>query len=262
MSPSPPTQAMWKKALLRLRRLSVGCHLSGDVKSSASPSSTPHSSSLLSPSTFATSPPAACSPHPPSAIVQRCRSTAEATQHQSISAKSNTVTESWRPRSNSVVVHGAGTATAPARGAPTASLFARRHLFGECVAHPSGCDCEKVQLPTMDSSKAWHVMSLRFKAAGSPAVCAPPSADAPLYRWQSEPLLHRTNPPHVDNLREGERRIDRTISSNAARSTGPAVLAVPSRFAQRLKRLQRVECARELYLGPNKSWPPRTRTHV
>jgi hypothetical protein len=171
----------------------------------------------------------------------------EAIHHHYIFEDLNATSESWRPRSSTRLV---GTTTAPARNAPIASpsaadewkrrranlisfvfrdggdgvdttrtnVKATRHRSGERLSHPLGCDCETVQLPTMD--------------------------------------------PHVEDLWDKDRRIQEILSRNPARSTNSAVLAVPSRVAQRLKRLQRVECARQLHRGHSKSWLPTAWTLV
>ena len=82
---------------------------------------------------------------------------------------------------------------------------AQYHRHGECLAHPSGwgCDCEKVQLPTMESSAAWDVMGNRFKAVEARRLRR----------------LAMNHSPAV--------RVEKVLSSPSARSTGPAVLAVP-----------------------------------
>jgi len=119
-------------------------------------------------------------------------------------------------RSDSVIILGTSTTAAPAHNAPTTSPAAayvvvtdanfqtQGHGHGECLAHPWGCDCEKVQRPTMGQHAAWQVMATRYKAVHGPAVCASSSAtgaNAPLERRASEPLPHRANAPRVEDLR-------------------------------------------------------------
>ena len=226
-----------------------------------------------------------------SAISLACTPTAQRT--------TNTVSEIRRARSNSVIVSSACSTTSPSRGAPIvspsaactsmfsddsddvvvtdANFKARRHLQGECLAHPWGCDCEKVQRPTMGQNAAWQVMATRFKSVYSPAVghqppalgapspaganaklerresellpnrangatlLAPVSAgaNAPLKRGASEPIPHHATVPNEEDLRGRERRggksIEKVLSRLPGRSTGPAVLAVPTRVATKLR---------------------------
>ena len=144
-----------------------------------------------------------------------------------------------------------------------------------------GCACEEVQLSTMDQSAAWQVMSLRYKAVHSHAVCASPCCGAnapdpresdlpphranvphaehlqarkhradvlsrtparsaghspavcaplsspPLDPRESDPLPHRANVPHAEDLRAMEPRVEMVRSRTPARSTGPIVLSAP-----------------------------------
>ncbi|KAJ1484843.1 hypothetical protein T484DRAFT_1795662, partial [Baffinella frigidus] len=308
-------------------------------------SSWPSRAGAPSPSISASSPPAAGNPSPSSvktpaklpSLVQRRRSTIDATKHQypfadlneedsiitelsmastpitpTAQRNTNTTSKIRRARSNSVVVSNCGTTTtapfatiaSPTAAytyvepfAPIASPAAaytyddvsdddvvtdanfkvHRHRHGGCLAHPSGCDCEKVQRPTMGQNEAWQVMSLRFKAVHAPTAWHQPpalltpisaGANAPLERRESDPLPRRVNgatllapvstganaplkrresgpaplratAPRVEDLREREPRggksIEKVLSRLPARSTGPAVLAVPSHVAQRLK---------------------------
>ena len=130
-------------------------------------------------------------------LIQRRRSQIEATQHYpfadlnvedcimdqlsmastpTVQRSTNSFSKIRRERSVSVIVSGAATTTAPDRGAPIApppaayvavtdaNFKAHRHRHGDCLAHPSGCSCEKVQRPIMGQDEAWQVMSMRFKA--------------------------------------------------------------------------------------------------
>jgi len=96
-----------------------------------------------------------------------------------------------------------------------ANFKAYRHLFGDCLAHPRGCDCERVQRPSMGQKEAFEQLALRFKAVHHPltiafhqrpVLLAPIStgADAPLERNRSDPLPHAANAPLVEDLRERE----------------------------------------------------------
>ena len=205
-----------------------------------------------------------------------------------VQRNSNTTSKFRRERSVSGIVSGATTpTTAPDRRASIGSLpaayvavtdanfKAHHHRHGSCLAHPSGCDCEKVQRPTMGQNEAWQVMSMRFKAVHrDPDACwdqrlalldplstgadapiqrrasAPlphqakitpvsASANAPIKRRESEPLPRRAAAANVEDLREraprGGKGVVKVLARLPARSTGPAVLAVPSRVAQRLK---------------------------
>jgi len=164
----------------------------------------------------------------PSRIQRRSSKTEAATQHQfpfsdldvedgimdqlslagtpTVQRNTTTTTSKVRRSRVSVIVSGADTTTAPTRGAPIASapawvtganFMAHRHSHGECLAHPSGrgCDCEMVQLPSMDQSAAWKVMAQRFKAVHvQHGLLAPPftGANAPLHRRdRSVPIPHR-----------------------------------------------------------------------
>ena len=144
-----------------------------------------------------------------------------------VQRSTNTFTKIRRERSVSVVVSGAATTTtttAPDRGAPIApppaayvavtdaNFKAHRHQHGDCLAHPSGCDCEKVQRPTMGQDEAWQVMSMRFKAVHRDPAARSAGANGPRIK-----------------------SVVKVLSCLPARSTGPAVLAVPSRVAQRLE---------------------------
>ena len=105
---------------------------------------------------------------------------------------------------------------------------AHSHRPGECLAHPSGrgCDCETVQMPTMDAAAAWQVLAKRFQVVHPPAVlqqgdsyseeepeisltrlhvCAPPSAgaNAPLDRQQSDPSPRRASQARTSPPRDG-----------------------------------------------------------
>lgn len=208
-----PTQALWKNALRPHRRLSLGCDLSGDPTKLWSNDSSPSinrssSTGTPSPPTFPFSPSANYSSMPSSVKtkakllppVQRRRTTNKSTPHD--------------------LTH------------DDVQAHSQRH--GECLAHPSGwgCDCEKVQLPAMDSTAAWLVMAMRFKVAHSPAICTSPSAGAkiPFDRRQSAPLPHLANAPHVE-----EHPVEKVFPRHPTRSTGPVVLAVPSRVATKLK---------------------------
>ena len=158
-------------------------------------------------STLAPSPPSACSP-----------------SLSSVKTKANRLSPVPRQRSTTqatpdVVTH--------------FNFQAHYHRRGDCLAHPSGwgCECERVQQPTIDSGAAWQVLANRFKAVYPPAA-SPPSpsagANAPLHRQQSDPLPHRANTPRAH-------RADKVLSSLPAKSTGPAVLVVPSYIAMKLK---------------------------
>ncbi|KAJ1484835.1 hypothetical protein T484DRAFT_1795640 [Baffinella frigidus] len=322
--------------------LSVVCNLRGDVKINASSPSFWHSSrssgpsraGAPSPSAFASFPPAAGSPNLSSvtklrSLVQSRRSKPGTTKHRypfadlneedsiiaelslasTPTAQRNTTATSKirRALSNSSIVSGAGTTTAPTPFAPIASptaaytyvfpddpktlnpnpqthcvfpddaddvvvtdanFKAHHHRHGECLAHPSGCECEKVQRPTLGHSEAWKLLARRFKAAHGRS-CTPSSSgtnaeNAPLERHRSDrreglldaptsspqsavPSRHhvprqlrglalpdRANAPRGEDLRESERR-EKARSRLPARSSTPAVLAAPTRVAQRLK---------------------------
>ena len=152
---------------------------------------------------------------------------------------SSTPTHALRPNTHfprrlsvvcSVIDTGAGTTTPPARDAPIypptagytyvfpedgddvivtdANFKAQRHRYGECLAHPLRCDCEKVQRPTMDQNEAWQVLALRFKAVRTYGTRSTPLAplstgtNAPFERISSDRLFNRANAPHVEDLRK------------------------------------------------------------
>lgn len=90
---------------------------------------------------------------------------------------------------------------------------APHHQHDGCLAHLSGCKCERVKLPTMEANEAWYVMSQRFKAVHEhttwhqPHALPPPiyiGAKASLERQNSNPIPHRVNyatlrtPIHTD----------------------------------------------------------------
>jgi hypothetical protein len=144
------------------------------------------------------------------------RSKTEGYQQHHTFADLSTNSEIRPAWSDSVIILGTCTTTAPAHNAPIASpaaayvvvtdanFQAHGHRHGECLAHPWGCDCEKVQRPTMGQNAAWQVMATRYKAVHGPAVYASfpaTGANAPLERRASEPLPHRANAPHVEVLR-------------------------------------------------------------
>ncbi|KAJ1482219.1 hypothetical protein T484DRAFT_3636491 [Baffinella frigidus] len=226
--------------------------------------------STPSPSTFTSSPKSAGSPSPSSvktaaklpSLVQRRRSTIDATKHNFPFADLN--------EEDAIIAELALAGTPMVQrntnGVTDANFKAHPHLLGECLAHPWGCDCEKVQQPTVGQKEAWQAMALRYKAVHGPALCTPsaaakpklerreiypltrrtavfapssPGANAPFERLRSAPLPHHANAPHVEDLREREPRgaksIEKVLSRLPARSTGPSVLATPPRVAQRLK---------------------------
>ena len=204
MTLSTPTQALWKNAPRPPRRLSVVCDLRGDIKT--------------------------CS-------------------NESFPSKQRSVRSSWPPRT-SAPSPSAFASTPPARrGSKTQAILtnfqARRHLRGECLAHPWGCDCEKVQRPTFGHAEAWQLMALRFKAAHNldvgevhrPALLVPSTsgAKAPLERQRSETLPHHANALYVEVWEKGGKSVEKVLSRHPARSSTSAVLAVPTRVAQRLK---------------------------
>jgi hypothetical protein len=221
MALSTPTHALGNNAH---RRLSLDTSpLRGDFNnlwSNESSPSTDRSShtGTPSPSTFASSPLEACSPN---LSPVRTKSDGRRLTYR---------IDGTRKRLSPVQRRSSTTKATPHVVVTHFNFQAHYHHHGECLAHPSGwgCDCEKVQLPTMEPDAAWQVMAKRFQAVHSPAVCAPPSAgaNAPIDRRQSDPLPHRANALHVE-----ERRARKVPSSLPARSTGPAVLAVPSRVA-------------------------------
>ena len=144
------------------------------------------------------------------------RSKTEGSQQHYNFADLRTSSEIRPAWSDSVIILGTCTTNAPAHNAPIAPLAAayvvvtdanfqaQGHRHGECLAHPWGCDCEKVQRPTMGQHAAWQVMATRYKAVHGPAVCAfspATGANAPLERRASEPPTHRANAPHVEDLR-------------------------------------------------------------
>ena len=202
----PPPRSKERDAHLPSRRLSLDTFdLRSDVKtlwSNASPPSTQCSSRAGTPSAVTTKARLLC-------LVQRRRSTTEVSQHHDTFAELNTVSERWRPRSNH-----------------------SRH--GECLAHPSGlsCDCEQVQLPTMDQSAAWHFISLRFKAAHAPAVCGSLSAADRLDRRKSDPFPYHDNRPPMEDLQARERRVGKVLSRLPAMSNR---LVVPTRVDTKFK---------------------------
>ena len=169
----------------------------------------------------------------------------EAIHHHYTFEDLKATSESWRPRSNTRLV---GTTTAPARDAPTASPSAadkwarRRANLRSFVFRDDG---DGVVMTNANSKSTRHFFGER--------PVHPLGCDCEKVR------LPATDP---EDIREKDRRIEEILSRNPARSTGPAVLAVPSRVAQRLKRLQRVECARQLHRGHSKSWLPTAWTLV
>jgi len=94
-----------------------------------------------------------------------------------------------------------------------------------------GSACEKVYVPTTDQSAAGQVMSLRYKAVHSPAVCASPSsgANAPLDPRENSLPPRRANVPHAEDI-QARKQQDDDFSRASARSTvhSPAVCASPS----------------------------------
>ena len=309
MPQSTPTQALRPNTHLRPRRLPVVCDQSRPIWDSRT--STPLSRFASSPS--AAGSPNQCSVKTPAklpSLSQRRRSTTKAAQHiypfadsaeedfviaefalactPTAQRNTNTISEFRRARSDPGNVSGAY--TVPARAPPSAAsnfvftdddndavtganFKARRHLRNECLAHPWGCDCEKVQLPTMGQNEAWQVMAIRYKAVQRYALCetqstlfapisnganttlerkesdalnprtvvlAPLSsgADAPLKRRESDPVSNRANAPRVEEQRESVRRATRisaVLPRHLARRSTPAVLAVPTRVATKLK---------------------------
>ncbi|KAJ1484842.1 hypothetical protein T484DRAFT_1795661, partial [Baffinella frigidus] len=275
MSPSTPNHALRNNAHLLPSRPSVVCDLRGDATAlwgtESSPStrlssrsSWPSRAGAPSPSACTSSPKPAASPNPSSVktptklrSLQSRRSKTDATQHHFPFADQN--------EEDSIIdelsLAGTPTVQRNTNVVTDANFKAHRHRRGGCLAHPSGCDCEKVQRPTMGQNEAWQVMSLRFKAVHTPTLCTPSAAAKPkLERRESDPLPRRVNgatllapvstgtnaplkpresdpvprhAPRVDDLRE--RSIEKVLSRLPARSTGPAVFAVPSRVAQRLK---------------------------
>ena len=75
----------------------------------------------------------------------------------------------------------------------------------------------------------WQARSLRYKAAHSPAFCASPSsiANAALDPRESDPLPHRANVPHAEDLRARVPRIEMIFLRTPARSISPIVLSAP-----------------------------------
>jgi hypothetical protein len=171
----------------------------------------------------------------------------EAIHHHYTFEDLNATSESWRPRSSTRLV---GTTTASARDAP--------------IASPSAADKWK--------RRRANLRSFVFRDGGDGVDTTNTNVKATRHRFGerlSHPLgcdCEKVQLPimdlHVEDLREKDRRLEEILSRNPARSTGPAVIAVPSRVAQRLKRLQRVECARQLHRGPSKSWLPTAWTLV
>ena len=119
----------------------------------------------------------------------------------------NIATTSDIRRERSKIVSGAFTATPPASEAfPTdvisdagddyfvvtdANFKAQHHRHGECLAHPRGCDCERVQRPTMGQDEAWQVMALRFKAGHGPFAFLQRPLLAPISTGANAPLERR-----------------------------------------------------------------------
>ncbi|KAJ1482221.1 hypothetical protein T484DRAFT_1804722, partial [Baffinella frigidus] len=93
-----------------------------------------------------------------------------------------------------------------------ANFKAHRHRRGECLAHPLGCDCETVQLPTLHQNDAWQVMSLRYKSVYDPlAVHKRPALLAPLSTGANAPreLEHKALPraaPRAETVLERKER--------------------------------------------------------
>ena len=208
MPPAPPaacyTHTLWKNAHRPPRHLSVVCDLRGDVKT--------------------------------------CN-------NETSPSKQRSVRLSWPPRPSAPSPSAFASSPPARRSSATQAILdvtdanfqARRHLHGECLAHPWGCDCEKVQRPTLGHNEAWQLMAMRFKAAlRRPALLAPSAsgANAPLERQRGEPLSPRANALHAE-VRERERRggksIEKVLSRHPAWSSTPAVLAVSTRVAQRPK---------------------------
>jgi hypothetical protein len=103
------------------------------------------------------------------------------------------------------------TTTPPALVITDATFKARRHLRDECLSHLWGCDCEKVQLPTMSQDEALQVLAFRYTAVRTHGFWATRStplsplstgANAPLERNVSDSPSHRANTPHAKDLRE------------------------------------------------------------
>ena len=284
MCRSAPTQALRPIAHLPPRRLSVVCDLP--------------STGVPLPSTFAALLQPAGSPVPSSPLklpslgypLENLREVdciiVEPAQATTTPQRNTTTTSNIR-QERAKIVSSAFTSTPPVRDAfPTyvipdadddfvvtdANFKAQHHRHGECLAHPRGCDCEKVQRPTMGQDEAWQVMALRFKAVHDPLaflqrlLLAPIStgANAPLERRESDPLdqhitllpslsiganapikcresdpvPHRSNAPRVEERRKGERRaksIETLLPRHYARRNTPAVLAVPSRVAIKMQ---------------------------
>jgi hypothetical protein len=146
-----------------------------------------------------------------------------------------------------------------------ANFKARHHLFGDCLAHPWGCDCEKFHRPTMGQNEALQLLALRFKAVHHPIAPLPHAANAPhvedLREWEHidavldallervprrHPVLSsaverrmRANAVHIRERQErgsrGAKSIEKVLPRHPARSTGPAVLAVPTRVTSKRK---------------------------
>ncbi|KAJ1468779.1 hypothetical protein T484DRAFT_1854192 [Baffinella frigidus] len=216
-------------------------------------SSLPSRTGAPSPSTFTSSP---STPAKLPSLVQRRRSKPEATQHHYPFEDLN-ISTSHDSIMAQLSLASTPTVQAPAR-APIASpkayvvvtdanFKARPHRLGDCLAHPFGCSCEKVQRPTMGQNEAWQVMSMRFKAVHDTDVCwnqrhvllnpLSTGANAPLQRRESEPLPHLAAATNVEDLRESEPRGGKSVEKVLlpTRRTGPAVLAVPTRVATKLK---------------------------
>ena len=88
----------------------------------------------------------------------------------------------------------------PALVITDANFKARRRLRDECLAHPWGCDCEKVQLPTMSHVESLQVLGLRYKAVRTHGFWGTPStpllpvstgANAPLCSGKPGPAKPR-----------------------------------------------------------------------
>ncbi|KAJ1478754.1 hypothetical protein T484DRAFT_1904102 [Baffinella frigidus] len=144
---------------------------------------------------------------------------------------------------------------------------ARRHIHGECLSHPhGGCNCDAVQRPTMDQHAMWIVMAGRFKSVHakeepsfqSPTLCAPlPTctnapharhvkpriprrASTPLVegpweqaRYTKPPIPHRATAERRTKSVEKPKSVEKVLARHLARTSGPAVLAVPARMARR-----------------------------
>ncbi|KAJ1488386.1 hypothetical protein T484DRAFT_3627391 [Baffinella frigidus] len=130
-----------------------------------------------------------------------------------------------------------------------AHFTAHRHRRGECLLHSGPCDCEAVQLPSLSQDAAWKVMAARFKAVMAPddftddhdLLLAPSSEPPPPHEHhhhhhhhhhRATPHNERRASRHRHGATSAEPHLFRAPSvAPIARSSCPAVLAVPARVA-------------------------------